>query len=1608
MSDDSLTTDADVSSDDDNNSLSKRPRTAFSDRCAICFGDSAVDLVACPTNAGFETFVKAAIVLKDHVYMTLKPFLSTASKSPVPVVWHRACHRRYAHEAQRQTKKQEQRLSEFKSSAPATGQSDVFEVTSSLTTRATSSTWDKSLCIICQQRKHKGEIKVHMCQTLESSNKLKDAATFHNDRASIRILGCIDLVAGDGVYHNACQTSYIRDHVRLKRRGESVSSSACHSAEEDATKEARFYHEILSMVVGDNKVLDMNAITTLYNDITDNAASKAQVRELLEHNMSNVFEFSPPMRRNKAVLVYSKRIERGSLVQRIVDLLYDEAPEQQSPDADFVPQGMHEDHTIFYAAKIVRTAIFQRGKGIEIGDSISKAEVTQYAEQCLVPELTSLLRYLIDPVAGDEMSDQYSSDMFRRVTVSIAQDIVSATTSGRQKMPKHIVLACDLYYTFQSEMLIQILNRMGHCISYDSVKRHMAALADAQSRQDMCRSTTIPSNIEKYVPGRLIQHVMDNLDFREETLYGRTTHVTSQIVVQKAASCSRDLPLISTTHCRSRTVLEPRQIHINMDQRAVKLPKVLHVNSHVNQVSLEWYNPNEHLTDVAQQIDLAWAVCRHAQCIAGNEDLKQLPISGWKAFNVNISVMKENSTCKADAVGFLPLFDGSSQDTSVIRTLMIRAQERTTELCQPQCVVACDLGIYQIARKVKELEPDLFKETVVRIGVFHLHMKFIEVIGDRFGRAGLEELLSRSGLYGENTVKMILLGKAYNKAVRSAKLVYEVCFRLIFAEFAKEMENMEFVENLHKAAHVFISHYDSSDNRSEALKRLTEACKQLSVKLAAFICKKSLHSSTFMFWAELWKMLGILLRLIRADRECNFGLHLSAVAECLPYMFAFDKHNYARWLSVYVADMNSLQTSAPTVYEELVSGRALSVAGQQTAFNAVSLDMRLEQSLNKHAKGSLKGISTNPKARDMFILTAHHMADMHSAVAHMCGLSVDVHACKEAGKAQIYQDELDVRRLMLTFCGKMLNPFTTDGLELIQISNRRKASEAVQKASENAGKIGLDQMIGFVKERLNTDTKALSEPIRRNHIATFRTSERNIARSVKQVKSVKPYGTFSSLFQQKATVEKALKQELTREHPESLFRSDGTFIKKDKSILMKALENDIVDTSRTFPTVASCDVIVIYDGMALIHSLIKTIRRMKTFGDIAQMILMTVLRLPQEVGNMIADIHQLRVDIVMDRYDEYSTKDMEREQRTHRKGKAALSALPTIVTGPEQSCPADFDAFLEVSSNKHQLIKFISEQMLLNAPSVLQDEQELVIGGGFDGKTVKITKHVASDIPQLNADLEEADQRVMLHMKHAVDVGHRKYGLIVAADTDIAVCAIGSFYQLGTCEVYQLINSRLVPLHTIHHTLGLLKSAALVAFHALTGCDTTSHLSCRKSKKTLWTEVCKSTEVMEGMASFGQIAEPPRQIPEWLMKFVIAAYGCAPNCADITTARIKLFTALTKKKLDTDINRFLPPTDNALLPHIQRAALQTYISRQCCSRSPVIIPDVTKFGWKREGKMLLPVTVAESSYDVRENILDIAIENSSSSDDSSSDTGSEDAEEEEAWPHVSSDSDCNN
>ena len=96
------------------------------------------------------------------------------------------------------------------------------------------------------------------------------------------------------------------------------------------------------------------------------------------------------------------------------------------------------------------------------------------------------------------------------------------------------------------------------------------------------------------------------------------------------------------------------------------------------------------------------------------------------------------------------------------------------------------------------------------------------------------------------------------------------------------------------------------------------------------------------------------------------------VRQMLPYFFAYDRTNYARYMTIYWAEMEKLEVSHPAVYEQLKNG-AFCVQRGNVPFSMVPVDQTIEQTLNRATKtrGGLIGFSLKPGAVQRWIVAAH-------------------------------------------------------------------------------------------------------------------------------------------------------------------------------------------------------------------------------------------------------------------------------------------------------------------------------------------------------------------------------------------------------------------------------------------------------------------------------------------------------------------------------------------------------------------------------------------------------------------------------------------------------------
>ena len=75
-------------------------------------------------------------------------------------------------------------------------------------------------------------------------------------------------------------------------------------------------------------------------------------------------------------------------------------------------------------------------------------------------------------------------------------------------------------------------------------------------------------------------------------------------------------------------------------------------------------------------------------------------------------------------------------------------------------------------------------------------------------------------------------------------------------------------------------------------------------------------------WMSFIDIVSILLQLLLASQDKNWGMHLSTIHNMIPWCFASDKVNYAyaQYLPVYYSDMVNLPDKHPELHRYFQQG----------------------------------------------------------------------------------------------------------------------------------------------------------------------------------------------------------------------------------------------------------------------------------------------------------------------------------------------------------------------------------------------------------------------------------------------------------------------------------------------------------------------------------------------------------------------------------------------------------------------------------------------------------------------------------------------------------------
>ena len=1500
------------------------------------------------------SLVRAATERRDSLFLRLDKVLPNIENQDV--LWHWSCYKTYT--------------SKWNIACSTNVNTETADQTqhpkqNATVLRSEVTTIDMSLCIFCQRVYANREKSLHTIMDKQVAiTIMKTVEDLNDEKMRIRLSGR-NLVVSKMKYHKKCHRDYT-----YKANKVSSTTNKCTAmptterpAEDPFAKAFQLLtEEIECGLFTEGKAFSLKYLLKRFTELRnepDSEQSYYRAKNLqcrLKSHYGDKIMIQVQKGRSKSNIIFSSSITVGQAVSAASALQesFTELSFGCEDDDGLSDSESEQDHdvnanTLYHSAKCLRSALqrIREKKNVQKSQIISNEHV-----ESLIPDsLYMFMRWLLEDDSDRSPISAKKEKCLRpdihRLILSLSQDLIFACNRNILP-PKHIGIDVTVKHLTGCVELIRILNRFGHSISYDKVinleKGFVQQVLEDNESDDMA----IPTNIS---PGKFVQAAADNLDFNEETLDGKhTTHTTTLVLYQRTQNGKFGLE-IKTKVEKDRRPLAELQLNLNdcnfvKHNHKLKLPECLLREE--DNAEIECLNKQS-----AKYFDMAWVfarMCPSKEFQVSLEKVGSQMVPSWTAFNAIIT----SSSPEVTSIGYCPMIPASPTDYNTVFTVMKTVQKMMKTLGQQHSVITFDEAIYSKAKDIQWRCPEEFKHTVLRLGGFHTAMTFISVIGKRYEESRLEDLLIESGIYGSNSVLRIMNGKAYNKGVRALKLLMEAFCRLRFHSLAPQMtrksDGVAYMETISKLKDVVSSKDDAVCE--EVIREVEHRSKVIDEELSKIreTCKS--ESGTFAFWDEFIDMIEILLRFIRAEREAIWDLHIDALSEMIPYFFAYDRINYSRWASVYLADMKSLPNTAKSVHDEFMNGNH-PVKRAPGTFNQVWTDLALEQSVNRDSKvkGGIVGFTQKTEAVNRWLVTAHKRAAIVSSTKsliesndHESGQEREL-THKEFGKKRLERDESDVQKLLRVLSEQMLNPFDTKAHQTSSVMNIATNVTATDDVSNdirtalNVGKTCFDE---FVKSRLgNRHEKSIMEPLKKNKLKTLafhRTPVKLPSRSESSVVSLNADRTFfSRLIVVAKTRSVDLKAVLAHELspvPMSLAYADSSLRKTQKSKLLHILEAEVTSTEEALPESDTCCV-WIYDGMALVQRT-KT-AMLVTFGDFANLLLGIVLKT--------FNIKKCdRVDVVFDRYDRtMSIKSSERQRRQRSTG------LYLHIHGPQTPLPKQWTKFMDDSRSKANLTSFLCTYWCKIAPARIPEGKSLYIGGGFDDvlMTKRIVVNGVEECHDLFSDQEEADTRMLLHASHAAENCQRI--VIDSPDTDVIVLCVYFYRHIqGIQEFYFYTGTgekrRFVPVHAICLALGPMLSGLMLPFHAITGCDSTSAVG-KLGKVRPWQLLRENVTKYKQLSSFGTTLEVSSVTMACAEVFFCEAYGS--KLVNVNDVRHDMFC---KRFTKTEA---LPPTQDCLGMHLLRANYQSLIWKTALQLTPGN-NDPVGHGWEKDGEAIKP------------------------------------------------------
>lgn len=1067
----------------------------------------------------------------------------------------------------------------------------------------------------------------------------------------------------------------------------------------------------------------------------------------------------------------------------------------------------------------------------------------------------------------------------RKQGATKTQEPPAVRHSKSQETPLPTYVGLMLHAETRKRGLVDKLFSLGLSISYDRVLRLSAQMGNSVCQLYRIEQVVCPPTLRSNV---FTTAAVDNIDHNPSATTAKNSFHGTGISLLQHPTCADegvDRSIALTGRDTGSKTVEPLPEYYT-DVRPVASSVKGQTIPATSVTSLRCHNFEQHIEDEYMWLENTRSVLK--------DDVEACENTSWAAYHARHQDPKQPVITPTS---LLPLFQESAHTVAMIRHSIDVVRNAVQHLNPGQTpVLTCDQPLFTLAKQIQWKWPDTYGEDqlVVMFGGLHIEMTALKTLGDWLQGSGWTQALVQAEITTAGTAD------SFHRAahVTRTRRAHQVTAAALYI--------------LQRRAYDQYSTTNTEDDAHPG--SFEDWCSQ-----------REQSYPQFQYWSTVLALELSTLIYVRSLREANFSMYVDALTELVPWFFALDHTNYARWIPVHLRDMAELANKHPDVFTEFSNGH-FTVQKTKRIFSAIPIDQGHEQN-NAYVKGDggAIGLTDNPTALRRWMVAGPEVARVIVEFEDFNLHPHDQEETRHHEETPSVQNTFarDVRSLVAIF-EELGNPFEEDSQDLLVLDTKEIADTAVIETVRNAKQIGQDQFEAFSKECIVDRTKSIEVAIHRNKLPLFATKRGpKIPKGKQQVKSLKnDVALFARLYISCQTRDGNLEEFFRHENQQCppALSDGGRLYLGSKSDLLVCLEGHAEPQSEA-PTVTA----VVLDGAVIVQMLKPGTAN--TFEEYAQQVF-----IPYVVQQL---QHVSRLDLVWDSYRADSLKASTREQR----GKGVRRRVVDSAV-----IPGNWQSFLRVDINKVELFSYLSTML---AESFQEEGKELVVTDGEQVICVPQQEDVNSLAP---CNQEEADTRMMLHVAHAAQHGHHQIQ-VRTVDTDVVVLAVMVVQKLPAGDELWVAfgtgkNYRYIAAHEIASSLGPEKTCALPMFHAITGCDTVSAFV-GHGKKSAWATWNTLPELTDALLS---LANAPTSIQEDTMhvieRFVILLYDRTSKCKDVNKARKKLFA---KKSSVQNI----PPTYAALEQHVKRSALQGgHVWGQALVPEPVL-PPPTDWGWHR-------------------------------------------------------------